>query len=355
MTRLIIFSALLFGFFFYGCKTGAESVQGDLWSADRRAPKGEALLKTAESSLDSFDGIAPVWNTRERHFAALGLYEGEISARGLELLDGDLKELWILSEPIQTRSSLGEGDVVVFDSFGARFPARAGAPQVMARYPLEAAIPSGHELIESAGCELEGMDVILRCPSEEAEKELLTKMLRGGKKHVVVELEGLREFEADLVYRLAATEARARYIEPAAEELQPQSIPADIRQMTEASYAFEAARRVAERMSDLSALEELFAITRFTTSADEYYAIAYEPYCDDEREAAFALFQVGEPSSKLELSPSIHGVAMLFEARDRGELLGVGYSLRDGELAIFRAGDLLVKTVLTFDGDPCDC
>lgn len=356
MIRLFILASLLIAFLFQACRTGSEVHQNELLSADRHRVEtsfaGPAARLNEIKLQDPFRGLAPVYGrSGEGYFAALGLHESDVSPREAELIYADAEELSILTEAIDFETSL-RGRIIVFDNYGARYAAWAGAPRILAHMPTDMAF----EIMAEMGCHLnEGERIELGCDQGEDAKRALSRLFREGRRQVVLELEGLRDLGDDLVYRLAATEKRAAYLMPALEELSPRAIPAEIKAMAETSPEFAEARAIAAKMSGLSELDELFAITRFATDAAEYYAIAYDASCGDERDDTFSLYQHGARASRVHLPHSIGGVAMLFEARDRGELLGVGYSLGEGLFSLFRVGDELVKPAFAFDGDPCRC
>lgn len=354
MTRVFLLSSLLAAFLFQGCKTGSEVAQTDTRAADRMAsepaPERVAARLSAESPSDSFEGMGLVMEFDELRLASLSLYHDEFTPEGLGLVGGNISELWVLSQPVEIETALSDRAIVVFDSEGARYPALATSARILSHYSSDVIYA-----VEEAGCELDLTFTSLECPTPTMKRSLLSKLFREGRRQLVVELEGLSDLGSGVVYRLAATNERARYIAPAREEYQLERVPNDIRSLAEGSHEFEAARAVALRETGLSELEELFTIARFRTAADEYYAVGYSPGCDDLRGSAFTLYQLGEPSKAVELAPSLGGVAMLFEARDRGELLGVGYSISDGLFSLFRVGDQLTKPVHSFNGEPCDC
>lgn len=356
MTRILLLSSLLMVFFFQGCKTGSEAVQTDLRARDGAVSAATAERAAAQLEVitphDPFEGLAPTRSFHDgRHFAALGLYEGDEVPSRLELVYGDFAELRVLSSPIEFETSLSEGSVVVFDSYGARYIADAGTPRLLSDYRVDGTL----DFITEAGCVLGDDEPTLECGSEEAERRVLLKLFHEGERQVVVELDGLPPELSDSPYRLAATLARAEFLEPAAEEFQPEAIPAEVMTLAESSPELKALRDLKASEEELNEIDELFFVTRHTLRGADYFSFAYYPGCGEQARPYLALYRAGEGAAGIEFIAGFSGIAMLFQMHDRGELLGLGYSLEEGLFSMFRVGGEEKMPAFSFDGDSCAC
>lgn len=356
MTRILLLSSLLMVFFFQGCKTGSEAVQTDLRSRDGAVSAATAERAAAQLEVitphNPFEGLAPIRSVYDgRHFAALGLYEGDEVPSRLELVYGDFAELRVLSSPIEFETSLSEGSVAVFDSYGARYTADAGAPRLLSDYRIGETL----DFIAEAGCALTDGEPALECDSEEAERRVLLRLFHEGERQIVVELEGLPSELSDSPYRLAATLARAEFLEPAAEEFQPGAIPAEVIMLAESSPELKALRDLKASEEELNEIDELLVITRHRLRGADYFSFAYYPSCGEQARPYLAIYRAGEGVTGTEFIADFSGIAMLFQMHDRGELLGLGYSLEEGLFSMFRVGGEEKMPAFTFDGDSCAC